>query len=154
MLMMVFDIMESHHKMTAWHDTSLDQQMAALAKLREAKRACHARIRTKNHSLKRRGSINAVMGFAEQDDKTPTQGLISSIVDMGARVDEELATNPIPGIVRRQSRGSQAFQLARSLGSAGELATSELPTQRQDGHKYHLQCSTMLQAIQNDGTQA
>lgn len=141
---MVFDIMASHHKMTAWHDTSLDQQMAALAKLREAKRACHACIRTQNHSLKKRLSINAVMAFAEQDIEPPSQDLISSAIGMGARVDEELATNPIPEIVRRQSRGSQALQLARSLGSAGEFATSALPTQRQDGHKYHLECSSML----------
>ena len=141
---MVFDIMASHHKMTAWHDTSLDQQMAALAKLREAKRACHARIRTQNHSLKKRLSINAVMGFAEQDGEPPMQDLISSTIGMGARVDEELATNPIPEIVRRQSRGSQALQLARSLGSAGELTTSALPTQGQDGQKCHLECNAML----------
>ncbi len=43
--MVVFDMMASHHKMTAFHDTALDLNMSGLAKLREAKRACHARIR-------------------------------------------------------------------------------------------------------------
>jgi hypothetical protein len=44
-LMVVFDAMGSHQRMTAWHDSALDHNMSSLAKLREAKRACHARIR-------------------------------------------------------------------------------------------------------------
>ena len=78
-LMMVFDIMASHHKMTMWHDASLDQQTAALAKLRDAKRACHARIRTQ-HSLKKRLSFDAFMGLADQESTHPAQDLISSAV--------------------------------------------------------------------------
>ncbi len=132
--MVVFDIMASHHKMTTWHDTSLDQQMAALAKLREAKRACHGRIRAQNHRLKKRLSMNMAMGFAEQDSKLPMQGVTSNTDHGSTKADEELATNPIPEIVRRQSRGSQALQLARSLGSAGELATSVPPAHKQDGN--------------------
>ena len=34
--MIVFDILATHHKMTVWHDTTLDRQMASLAKLRQA----------------------------------------------------------------------------------------------------------------------
>lgn len=44
-LMVIWDLMASHHKMTAWHEIALDVNMSALGKLREAKRACHARIR-------------------------------------------------------------------------------------------------------------
>ena len=78
-LMMVFDILASHHKMTMWHDASLDQQMAALAKLRDAKRACHARLRVQ-HSLKKRLSFDAVMGLPDPESVTPPQDLISSAV--------------------------------------------------------------------------
>jgi len=78
-LMMVFDILASHHKMTVWHDTSLDQQMAALARLRDAKRACHARIRTQ-HSLKKRLSADIVMALTDQENATPLQELIGSTV--------------------------------------------------------------------------
>ncbi len=38
-------MMGSHQRMTNWHDSALDHNMSGLAKLREAKRACHARIR-------------------------------------------------------------------------------------------------------------
>ena len=34
--MIVFDILATHRKMTVWHDTILDRQMASLAKLRQA----------------------------------------------------------------------------------------------------------------------
>ena len=34
--MIVFDILATHHRMTVWHDTTLDHQMASLAKLRQA----------------------------------------------------------------------------------------------------------------------
>ena len=34
--MIVFDILATHHKMTVWHDTTLDHQMASLTKLRQA----------------------------------------------------------------------------------------------------------------------
>ncbi len=78
-LMMVFDILASHHKMTTWHDASLDQQMAALAKLRDAKRACHARLRTQ-HSLKKRLSFGAVMGLPDPESINPSQDLASSTV--------------------------------------------------------------------------
>ena len=78
-LMMVFDILASHHKMTVWHDASLDQQMAALAKLRDAKRACHVRIRTQ-HSLKKCLSADIVMALTDQDNATPVHELIGSTV--------------------------------------------------------------------------
>lgn len=77
--MMVFDILASHHRMTIWHDASLDQQMAALAKLRDAKRACHVRLR-KQHSLTKRLSFDAIMGLADLDSSTPAQDLISAAV--------------------------------------------------------------------------
>ncbi len=51
--MVIFDIMVSHHKMTAWHDAALDQHVCALARLREAKRACHARVRDEAPPAKR-----------------------------------------------------------------------------------------------------
>ena len=163
-LMMVFDILASHHKMTMWHDASLDQQMAALAKLRDAKRACHARLRTQ-HSLKKRLSFDAVMGMPGPESTVPPQDLISSAVrpdamlhsisrselmlasqpyvDMhvgptsqlcsmsmqsllqvdGVRSDSAGVASAVPQVIRRQSRGSQALQLARSLGSAGAFIT-------------------------------
>ena len=40
----------------------------------------------------------------------------------GARKDSSGAASAVPQVIRRQSRGSQALQLARSLGSAGALA--------------------------------
>ena len=43
-LMVVFDLMGSHARMAAWLDAALDAHMVTLAKLREAKRASHARI--------------------------------------------------------------------------------------------------------------
>ena len=77
--MMVFDILASHHRMTMWHDASLDQQMAALATLRDAKRACHARLRTQ-HSLKKRLSFDMLLGLPDQESATSALDLISSTV--------------------------------------------------------------------------
>ena len=77
--MMVFDILASHQKMTMWHDACLDQQMAALAKLRDAKRACHARLRTQ-HSLRKRLSFEVAMGLPDQDSATSAHDLISTAV--------------------------------------------------------------------------
>ena len=77
--MMVFDILVSHHKMTMWHDASLDQQMAALAKLRDAKRTCHVRLRMQ-HSLTKRLSFDAIRGLADLDSAAPAQDLISAAV--------------------------------------------------------------------------
>lgn len=76
---MVFDILASHHRMTVWHDTALDAQMASLAKLRDAKRACHARIR-RAHSLKKRLSADVALAIADLDHAVPPQDLISSTV--------------------------------------------------------------------------
>ena len=90
-LMMVFDILASHHRMTTWHDASLDQQLAALAKLRDAKRACHARIRTR-HSLKKRLSFDAATALADPESPPLAQDLISSAVS----ADSPISSAPSP----------------------------------------------------------
>ena len=40
-------------------------------------------------------------------------------VDLGIEGDAAGASSAVPNVIRRQSRGSQALQLARSMGSAG-----------------------------------
>jgi len=42
-------------------------------------------------------------------------------VDIGIRGGEAVVSSAVPQIIRRQSRGSQALQLARSMGSAGDV---------------------------------
>ena len=107
--MIIFDILATHHRMTVWHDTTLDRQMASLAKLRQAhpsvllasilkatlklmlnikggltlcrdaKRACHARIR-RQPSIRKRLSLDATLAMADIDLPVLTQDLISSAV--------------------------------------------------------------------------
>ena len=43
------------------------------------------------------------------------------------RSDTPGVASAVPQLIRRQSRGSQALQLARSLGSAGATFTLSLP---------------------------
>ena len=86
-LMVVFDLMASAQRMAAWLETALDRHMATLAKLRDAKRACHLRISRVHtprklhlHSdelvgsigllLRAQGSASLVLGLQEAGSNT------------------------------------------------------------------------------------
>ncbi|BDA42201.1 probable Syndetin [Coccomyxa sp. Obi] len=150
-LMVVFDMMASHHKMASFHDSVLDLNMSGLAKLREAKRACHARIRQEHSpTIKVHGEelIPGPMPLANGGSGSSSEsGLIKAVsirdvAPVNTAGDTHASTaagsprgsgsprrrakpawaevlSSGPHLHRTSSKGSQALQLARSMGQAG-----------------------------------
>ncbi|EIE20688.1 hypothetical protein COCSUDRAFT_57256 [Coccomyxa subellipsoidea C-169] len=143
-LMVVFDMMGSHQRMTNWHDSALDHNMSGLAKLREAKRACHARIRQARSlpplKFLASGALLPADGSGEGSglikavsmrDTAPITTSVSFQASVGgsprAPASPRRRQKPAwaetltagPQLHRTSSKGSQALQLARSMGQAG-----------------------------------
>lgn len=183
--MVMFDMMVSHHKMTSWHEVALDQHTIAMGRFRDAKGACHARIRDEHSPVKKihsdaiaesiaalleadsaaSGLIKAVSGrpvvklpaFVLQPLNFACQALLvwnlslvtslfatlhdaaclSCMQVTGVQISASASTSAIGSyklqpklslsestsgvrqLLRSCSRGSQALQMARSLGKAG-----------------------------------